>query len=187
MWIVLFFLFIFAYIPTVEALTDTSALKTGDLVLFSSSKSWTRMLLRFTHVGMVVVRDDGVFILEIHQKGDVSPLRDTGKVVLYDFWERVLRYPGRVYTATLRNPEALKPRMIGGLEYYDGYASHYVKKCVLGIPCKKPPHLVYCSELIGSMLKIPDPECLTPAGLLDLGFYDRPKVVSKPRKSEPVC
>ena len=180
-------------IPTVEALADTSTLKTGDLVLFSSSRKWTRMFLRFTHVGMVVVRDGEKFILEIHQKGDVSQM-DTGKVVLYPFWERVLQYHGRVYVAALRNPEALKPS-VGNLrqfEYYDEYASHYVKKCIFrnsSSSCKKPPHLVYCSELIGNMLRTPeglDTECLTPAGLLDLGFHDRPRVVTKPSKMESV-
>lgn len=187
-----FFLFgIFILLPTVEPMMDTSTLKTGDLVLFSSSRSWTRMFLRFTHVGMIIVQNNRVFVLEIHQRGDVSLLHDTGKVVMYPFWERVRQYPGRVYVATLHNPEVLKPfDDLRQFEYYDHYASHYVKKCILGMPCKKPPHLVYCSELVGNMLKIPedqDPECLTPAGLLDLGFHSRPRLVTKPLKMESNC
>jgi len=182
-------------LPAVEPV-DPSVLRTGDLVLFSSDRRWTRMFLRFTHVGMVVMRRHGPpAILEIHQKGDVSPTRDTGKVVMYDFWDRVLQYPGRVYVAPLR-VMASRPLLfpLNRYKYYDQYASHYMKKCVLGIrPCEKPSDdFVYCSEFIcillrdGMGLPFPkdlDPECLTPAGLLDLGFHDRPRVVLKTWKT----
>jgi hypothetical protein len=192
--VVVVVVFVLAFRPTVQP-ADTSSLKTGDLVLFSSSRKWTRMFLRFTHVGMIIVLPKRApFILEIHQKGDVSPLLDSGRLVMYDFWERVHQYPGRVYVAPLRNEEVLGVsrsldqffNQYEPYEYYDKYASHFIKKCIFGMPCKKPPHLVYCSELIGRMLGgFDNTECLTPAGLLDLGFHDRPRVVMKTRKMEP--
>ena len=176
-------------------------MKTGDLVLFSSDASFTRMFVRFTHVGLIV---DDRLVLEMHRAGD----RGTGHLrnyfeggrptgpKLYDLRARIAAYPGRVWIAPLL-VRSSPPKMdhlsrYRDLEFDDAYVWRYLRSCVadrwFGLADRwfghrKSPTSVFCAEFVGMVLRDAagidiDVGCLTPCSLASLPPFGAPERVT---------
>ena len=164
----------------------------GDLVLFvydGLSLSRLTGVSRFTHVGIVLAGDDGVkYIVEAHAKGDVEGRG--GGVQVYDLAERVRNYKGTASLAKLRVPLADRQRArfardtfvrYRHIPFFDQYAAHYVRNCLLSLDIDRSSPGMFCSEFIGHVQKrlgIRNPrerdECLTPDDLVDPKMYEDP-------------
>jgi len=162
---------------------------TGDLILFvydGLSLSRLARVSRFTHVGIVLVGNDGVkYIVEAHAKGDIEG-RDGG-VHVYDLAERVRNYKGTASLAKLKVPLGAEQRArfardtfvrYQHIPFFDQYAAHYVRNCLLSLGVERSSPGMFCSEFVGHVQKrlgIRDArkrdDCLTPDDLADPDFY----------------
>lgn len=174
-----------ASVPLAEVVRTASS---GDVLLFRARRGVRRLLMDYTHAGIVV----GPRVVEAHATGDGSALGNPHSgVFAYDLARRVRTYDGTVYLARLR----ARPNAPGDIERvaaeferapYDArHASWVVGACTLGLPLKRRPGAVFCSELVVKILQRVGivgsnvrASCTRPDQLLDLGMFGPPERIT---------
>lgn len=182
-------------IPRTKTMTFEKAMQesdSGDLIFFvydGLSLSRLSGVSRFTHVGIVLVGNDGIkYIVEAHAKGDVKGRG--GGVQVYNLEERVRNYKGTASLAKLRDPLSTHQRVrfardtfvrYRHIPFYEQYGMHYVRNCILSLGIQRSSPGMFCSEFIGHVQKrlgIRDvrerDDCLTPDDLADPDLYEDP-------------
>ncbi len=160
-------------------------IKTGDIVLFRT-KNISKLIIPFTHIGMIIFIDNKPYILETHSKND--PLNtgvSTEGVNIYNFYDRINTYEGHIYLLKLKKPlnNIQKNKLITSIDKYKkikfikNYKNYYKKYCLINL-FKNTNKGMICSEFIYYVLNdiglIQDSfyKCKTPFDFLKLKkFY----------------
>jgi hypothetical protein len=130
-------------------------IKTGDIVLFRT-KNISKLIIPFTHIGMIIFIDNKPYILETHSKND--PLNtgvSTEGVNIYNFYDRINTYEGHIYLLKLKKPlnNIQKNKLITSIDKYKkikfikNYKNYYKKYCLINL-FKNTNKGMICSEFI---------------------------------------
>ncbi|NDD53067.1 hypothetical protein EBZ39_04170 [bacterium] len=138
--------------------------KTGDLVLFRwyYMDAGFRLFSNFSHVGLIVRKPSGVYILEMHPEGEY--LDYPSGVHLHPLRDRVESYAGPCYFLrylgdheSILNVTNFRFNEISNLEFDTNFRNNFVLNyflcTVCGIKLPKPKKM-FCSQFIGYVLHL---------------------------------
>jgi hypothetical protein len=131
-------------------------MKTGDIILFRSSKAnfLYSIFTSFTHVG-IVIKSDKLYILETHKLGDTLDMNlYVSGVNLYDLKFRLSTYNGNAYLLRLKKEISDNNQILDKINKYksefefpNNHKIYYISKCFFNINNRNDNKLL-CSEFI---------------------------------------
>lgn len=142
----------------------------GDLIYFRwNTVSFLHNIISpFTHIGVVIIKDNKKYIVETHSAGDTYNFGIyTGGVHIYPLNIRLNTYNGDIYLSQLK--EKYRPNKIIiddfvlhilksklKIPFYNEYVNYFTSKCLAKRNLKltiKPKVGMFCSEFVGYCLK----------------------------------
>lgn len=138
--------------------------KTGDIIYFRwhTVDAQHDLVSKFTHVGLIVEKDNEKFILETHKKGDTVHMGvESGGVHMYPMKKRIEMYEGLNFFAKNKRSPTLPNKLEEYMKipFYDDYTGHFTRTCLIKSLCEKcidddrKKKGMFCSEFVGYLLK----------------------------------
>lgn len=139
-----------------------NTLKSGDIILFSLKKlAFTNVLLApyiyFTHCGIIIKKDNKLYITETNPKGELIPYLDSqikkkiGCTDIMPLYQRIKYYPGDCFLMRLNKPLDVKREQILINTTYEKYPYPTIVQIIRNYFTKKntPRH---CFQHVGFLL-----------------------------------
>lgn len=162
----------------------------GDLILFR----WNpidpvfRLFTKYTHIGMIVKKNNMLFVIETHPKNDAENMGVLdGGVHMHSLKDRITTYKGTCFLMKSLVHFSDKD-IINSVKKYNDYPFDdyfrgiFLKNWIFDILKIKElseKKNMYCTELINNILKdlnVTSDTLLTPSSFVDLNIYDKKNI-----------